>query len=166
VDNNHFAGFANVMSVGGATTNEKILSFCHLPSGWNYGRGKPASVKTALDAMNFVNLFYVKGVRETDAFPGPNGEIAVTAYAQDYYLNVGIESDGRIEVSFERNRGEIFDKDCENLYTAYYYVMFALSTMVPEWNTPASLMSKPSTIGWAGSTITPSKPMAKMAVYP
>jgi hypothetical protein len=90
-------------------TLRKISSFQLLPIGWDYGRGVPASTSTAERARSIYNSFTQLGFVETDAFPGSDGEIMVTAYKDDYYLECLVEIDGTYTIIAEKNRSEFLE---------------------------------------------------------
>lgn len=67
-------------------TAEKIKSFGGLQVGWNFGDGDAISaqeVKRALEALAFFRQY---GLSINDAFPGLDGEVKVTSYKDDYYV--------------------------------------------------------------------------------
>lgn len=67
-------------------TAEKIRSFEGLKAGWNFGEGDAISAKEvdrALLALAVVRQF---GLSINDAFPGLDGEVKVTSYKDDYYV--------------------------------------------------------------------------------
>jgi hypothetical protein len=71
-------------------TEKKIKSFSKLQQGWNYGFGAPftdAQIKRSLDIHRF---FIQLGISTTDAFPGMAGEISITGYKGEYYLEYTI----------------------------------------------------------------------------
>lgn len=78
-----------------AATDQKIRSFASLPLGWHYGNGAPAPESLIRIARNYHNLFLTLGFSETDAFPGIDGEIMVTAYRGKncIELTVGLDRD-------------------------------------------------------------------------
>ena len=94
-------------------TKKKIDSFCKLPKGWHYGEGVPASKKRIEKAHKINDFFHSYGVN-TDAFPGIEGEIQVTAYLDEYYWEVTIERDNSIVYVFEVNEVE---RECTEKYT-------------------------------------------------
>lgn len=77
-------------------TELKIKGFAGLPLGWNFGRGTGISPPIIENALKINKTAIDMAFYETDAFPGDNGEIMVTIYYQEYYLEFTIESDGEI----------------------------------------------------------------------
>lgn len=72
-------------------TIKKIESFCYLPVGWNYGKGAPIELKTVKAAIEIYNFFLMLGLSRTDAFPGVDGEVMITAYHRQHYIGATIE---------------------------------------------------------------------------
>lgn len=74
-----------------ATTVRKLRSFEQLPVGWHYGSGGPAS-RTVIDAaVSLYEQMVSLGLTRTDAFPGAEGEIQVTAYHRQHFVAVTID---------------------------------------------------------------------------
>ena len=108
---------------------EKIDSFLELEKGWHYGEGIAFSKETVSMAKKFAEQA-IWSVFDTDAFPGIDGEIMVTVYFEDHYLEFTIESSGEIEYVYEfkdeeidesenlnfREAEEKLDKFCENIW--------------------------------------------------
>lgn len=65
---------------------KKITEFTKLAAGWNFGAGKEFLDRVIIQAKQADNLLVQLLAAPTDAFPGSNGEIMVTAYKDDYYL--------------------------------------------------------------------------------
>jgi hypothetical protein len=87
-------------------TIKKINSFVSLPVGWHYGSGTAPSAGTIKVATSMHNFFVQVGLTATDAFPGINGEIMVTAYKENYYVECLIEANGNYSVIGEENKKE------------------------------------------------------------
>ena len=73
-------------------TEKKIQSFKELESGWHYGEG--VSIKqSVLDNAILLNQEAInQAFYETDAFPGLNGEVMVTIYSGEHYLEFTLEA--------------------------------------------------------------------------
>src|SRR5580704_1477234 len=85
-------------------TKDKIRSFRNLPQGWNYGRGGPAAEQTVQIAQDYLWMFMTLGFVETDAFPGVDGEIMVTAYLGRHCVEVTVEPDRSFAVGHQIDR--------------------------------------------------------------
>ena len=88
-------------------TAEKIRQFKELPVGWNYGEGVPPTEETISTALRLNIEVAAAGFKRTNAFPGENGEIQVTAYHQSIYLEMMIEPDGLITFVYEDGDQEV-----------------------------------------------------------
>jgi hypothetical protein len=93
------------------TTMMKIQSFENLALGWNYGEGGPIDPSVIRGAISILLKFSLTGLTDTDAFPGINGEVMVTAYERDHYLEAIVESNGSISVTYDVNDVEKFSKE-------------------------------------------------------
>ena len=94
-----------------AQTEDKILGFRSLPSGWYFGEGVPPSEDTVRKAMELNRDMGRNGFNRTDAFPGSDGEICVTAYYGSIYLEFTLEFDGLITYALEQGDAEIEYKE-------------------------------------------------------
>jgi hypothetical protein len=92
-------------------TMRKIQSFEKLALGWNYGQGGPVDPTVIRGAITVLLKFSLAGLNDTDAFPGLNGEVMVTAYEGDHYLEAILENDGSITVTYDVNDVEKFSKE-------------------------------------------------------
>jgi hypothetical protein len=88
-------------------TTQKIKSFRDLPVGWHYGSGVPPTDETIRKALLLNAEAGFAGFRKTNAFPGTDGEIQVTAYHESIYLELMLELDGRVIFIYEHNDKEI-----------------------------------------------------------
>lgn len=87
-------------------TAEKIRSFRELPTGWHYGNGNAPSDETIQKALTLNSELALSGFSKTNAFPGIEGEIQVTAYHGPLYLEFTIEPDKGITFIYEHNGEE------------------------------------------------------------
>lgn len=90
-----------------SATAEKILSFRSLPVGWHYGRGGPLSVDVVNRALQIDSYYRQLGFSTTDAFPGADGELMITAYRGPHCIETIISTDLRYSVTHERDDTEI-----------------------------------------------------------
>lgn len=91
-------------------TLKKIDSFLYLEKGWHYGKGVFPSKKTIAIAKKIAEQA-LSNIFDTDAFPGIDGEIMVTVYYKEHYLEFTIESDGEITFVHELNDEELVYKE-------------------------------------------------------
>lgn len=82
-------------------TRDKIAAFANLPDGWHYGSGTRPSDATIRRALEVHDVLLSLGFAATEAFPGPNGEIVVTAYEREHCLEIVAESDGSVSIIYE-----------------------------------------------------------------
>ncbi len=88
-------------------TAKKIAGFGRLPAGWHYGRGVTPSESTISSALVLHNVMHETGFEQTDAFPGADGEIRVTAYHGPIYLELTVEPNGSLAFVCEYQDVEI-----------------------------------------------------------
>jgi hypothetical protein len=88
----------------------KISSFSALENGWHYGSGVTPDIETIGLAKRLLNVVQSFGVPTTDAFPGAAGEIMVTGYTSEDYLELICSADGTVAIVRERNGVEDFDQ--------------------------------------------------------
>ena len=90
-----------------AQTTAKILGFAELPVGWHYGGGVPPAETTITAALKLNREAEASGFDKTNAFPGIEGEIQVTAYLGALCLEFTIERDGGITFVKEQDDQEL-----------------------------------------------------------
>jgi len=86
------------------TTKDKILTFSSFEKGWHFGEGVPPTKDILQQAVGMSDRIAISGFR-SNAFPGIDGEIMVTAYHGKNYLEFTFETDGT--VTFVREKEEI-----------------------------------------------------------
>jgi len=72
-------------------TAEKIRSFADLPAGWHFGVGRPSDIAETQRALAILDDLRSLGFTTTNAFPGQDGEIAVTVDALDNDIEIIVE---------------------------------------------------------------------------
>ena len=85
-------------------TAKKIQDFQKLAKGWNFGEGQPFSEKIIKEAKALNKEMIENCFLETGAFPGNDGEIMVTLYYSDYYLEFTIEPNLTITFAKENKK--------------------------------------------------------------
>lgn len=91
---------------------DKILSFEHLDEGWQFGEGVPAPAAMVQSSLKVLNAGRTLGLR-ADAFPGPEGEIAVVFYQGKRCLEILVRLDEEhtvFDVSLEEGIGLDYDE--------------------------------------------------------
>lgn len=84
----------------------KIQDFLTLRQGWCYGDGLSFSRAIADIATQIATRLLSYGFSEMDAFPGLNGEIRVTCYSSEKYLEFTVETVDSITFLFEDGDAE------------------------------------------------------------
>jgi hypothetical protein len=85
-------------------TLAKIVSFAGLPVGWDYGQGVPASANTVSLARNLYYELTQLGFTRTEAFPGTDGGIQLTAYERDLrHIIIIVRPSGEISLAHKIN---------------------------------------------------------------
>jgi hypothetical protein len=87
-----------------SATIRKIRQFQNLPSGWYYGAGIAPSRETINIALGLVTKSINAGFNENNAFAGPDGEIQVTVYHGNTYLEFTVDPD--LSIRFVRENGD------------------------------------------------------------
>lgn len=90
---------------------EKVESFRNLELGWFYGSGIKPTDATIRNSLILLEEIINSGFEKTDAFPGENGEIQVTGYLRDEYIEIIVDSDNINLISFEVNDEEVYYKE-------------------------------------------------------
>ena len=99
-------------------TTRKINDFKKLKKGWNFGEGVSFKKSILMDAV-FLNQEAGRlGFFETDAFPGPNGEVMVTVYSGNHYLEFIIELDRSVTFRHEQAGEELYRQEALSLHEA------------------------------------------------
>ena len=135
------------------STVQKILSFLRLPTGWCYGRGRAPSQSVADLAIKWATATRAIGFQTTNAFPGENGEISVTAYHQNHYVEAIIETTGLISLHYEKDDTPVWSHENLPLDRARQYITAVAGEI---WNTPGSYILGITTQFQASSIAPPS----------
>ncbi|MEB2786960.1 hypothetical protein [Algoriphagus persicinus] len=80
---------------------QKIHSFQELKQGWHFGEGHEPKKETIEMAEKIVQLLHVEFFCKVDAFPGIWGEIQITAYPEDFFMEINILENGAMELVVE-----------------------------------------------------------------
>lgn len=89
----------------------KIAEFSELPEGWHFGEGKRISKDNVSIAERIFYAIFYQGIVATDAFPGIDGEIRITGYFDEHYLEFTLETDESITYLYEIDDIEIEYKE-------------------------------------------------------
>lgn len=99
-DSTQAAALVETPTKSGGPTIEKIQNFAKLPVGWDSGAGVPASERLVDDALRLHRSAEAR-VLETNAFPGTNGSILLTFYAEGECLEITLNPKGDCDCTLE-----------------------------------------------------------------
>jgi hypothetical protein len=137
-------------------TEEKIRSFSALAVGWHYGTGLAPSQEMIATAIQWHRYLISLGFTVTDAFPGRNGEIMVTAYQGSHYIEILLESISTVSFLHERDGKEVRSLD----QVTPDQVFRALGELAGEiWNTSGYSIQNISTVNVVSLRASPSRSM-------
>lgn len=105
----------------------KVISFARLYPGWHYGAGVPAPEKRVGRAIAYIMFFNGLGLDETDAFPGVDGEVMLTAYKGRHYLQLTLEANDRITAVYQINGDDVFYDEGLSNQDAISWIMDVVS---------------------------------------
>lgn len=74
-------------------SHRKLDGFSRLALGWHYGTGGPIDQAIINRGKNVTSLLLRAGFSWTDAFPGEDGTVLVTAYAGKDYIGIMVNHD-------------------------------------------------------------------------
>lgn len=97
--------------MGSASTKQhsvltKIRDFLQLKPGWHFGEGKPPD-KNIIERALFLAERAIAVLFNIDAFPGIDGEIMVTIYHYNHYLEFTFETDNSVTYVHEKDGKEV-----------------------------------------------------------
>ena len=121
----------------------KVKNFLRLEQGWHFGEGNPPTIECTKKASRIVEraIMLLFGV---DVFPGIDGEIMVTIYYKNHYLEFIVETDETVTFIHEQDDIEIDSKENLHFSSALKKLndfgeviwnmseLSTLSTMIPE----------------------------------
>ena len=91
---------------------KKIKSFLELSDGWHFSDGETPSIDVIEQAIKLHNTLVEVGLSQTDAFPGIDGEVRVTAYTRNSYYEFTIDKYFHVTFVYEiNNRVQVFEED-------------------------------------------------------
>ncbi len=86
---------------------KKIEGFATLPRGWNYGEGEPPGQDTIEAAVEIYKIGKKLGF-SCEVFPVADGEIEVSLYRKDHFVDILIKDFGAMELTYEVGIGREF----------------------------------------------------------
>src|SRR6266496_6641628 len=101
------SGFLTASDKDLSDTGKKIQSFSRLRQGWHFGEGSAPSETLIKKAIELDGLAQSLGFTDTDAFPGPNGEVRYCVYDGPNYYEFTLEIDGSVTTVIESDATEL-----------------------------------------------------------
>lgn len=100
----------NVVNEGRAA--RKLKSFGAFEKGWLMGEGEEFSGSVIRCVERLIDECDASGINRTNVFPGPNGEIALTMYNDNSFLQFTVNEDLTIDYVKKKDKREV-DSDEE-----------------------------------------------------
>lgn len=89
-------------------TRGKLIGFAFLPNGWHFNEGIPAKEHTLRTALTLLGELEEVGFTRTDAYPGGDGSVMISAYELPDSYDFSIRPSGAITVTHDRGDEELF----------------------------------------------------------
>lgn len=105
------------------------MEFGDLKKGWHYGEGAKFSESAIEEAIQVHRQITFAGCDQTNAFPGPNGEIQITVYNQQDCFEFERDQTGQWAVIHEQNGIETESTECLSLEQVVERVRVMKSTI-------------------------------------
>lgn len=145
--------------IPGLETANKIRRFLTYPNGWHFGRGVPPTLERVKEAL-ILNNAAAKAELHTNAFLGSEGEVRVTVYHNDIYLQFTLGDDDSVEYVREEREVETVRTprlrlvDALSILNAFENelcltsVSSTATTTIRTRDTSKTLPSKPPDVDW------------------
>jgi hypothetical protein len=92
-------------------TRDKIVGFAYLPVGWNFNRGVPAKETALKAALTLLDDLEKAGFHNTDAYPGNDGSVMVSAYVLPDYFDFDVKPSGLVTVVHAQGDEDLFYRE-------------------------------------------------------
>lgn len=92
-------------------TRGKLIGFAFLQEGWHFKEGVPAKEHTLRTALTLLGDLENAGFTRTDAYPGIDGSVMISAYDLPDSFDFSIRPSGAITVTHERDEEELFYRE-------------------------------------------------------
>jgi hypothetical protein len=102
----------------------KVLSFAHLPLGWHYGRGGPATESTVRRALATREFLMTQGANSIEAFLREDRSIVISAFNEADQVDVTVAKSGSYDIFVERNEDTLLDEEGLDFSKVAAYVRF------------------------------------------
>jgi hypothetical protein len=137
-------------------TKEKIKSFALLPSGWHYGGGMPPPAERIKNAEAWHEKLVTYGFAATDAFPGADGEIMISAYRDNHVFELVLEADDTLSFYHEHNDATLTSlshKGISEIEATMTRVAGELWSILGSFTNETLTLEKIGSIGWRLKTL-------------
>lgn len=149
-----------------SATEEKIRSFLNKPVGWHYNAGKPPVPERISVAVSYLRVLHALGLYETDAFPGVDGEIMVTAYNKKAYYETSFELNGNANFVFRYSDEDRIDEENVSVPRMIAHLLEAIQQAEQEECSTFVLFTQNTTIQEQKSSKTMLSRTAQMGAVP
>lgn len=99
-------------------TEMKVREYARLPEGWFFGDCQGIEKETVTISLRLLREAEHLGLHDTNVFPGGDGELLLTIYHGDYYMDLMVEPDGTVDVTVERGEEELVCREGVSLLEA------------------------------------------------
>lgn len=124
-------------SIPANSTERLIRSFGKLSKGWHYGEGLPPSSK-AIDTAICLNKDLIrKGLTNTEAFPGLNGNLIINLQFNEYYFEFDIYNNHSINLYCEIDDRKFSEEKNRD----YNGITKTISNTIAKWTSSESCTS-------------------------
>ncbi len=146
-----------------ADTAQKIANFKNLEEGWHFGGGVTPSDATISQASALNDEAGRAGFTRTNAFPGIDGEIRVTAYHGSIYLELTIEPSGQVTYVLEHDDDEVVYEENLSIDEALERIRAFWGTIWPSSGLSIAVSTIPTRSVFK---VSPSNPPTMVVEYP
>lgn len=99
-------------------TEMKVREYARLPEGWFFGDCQGIENETVTISLRLLREAEHLGLHDTNVFPGGDGELLLTIYHGDYYMDLMVEPDGTVDVTVEKGEEELVYREGVSLLEA------------------------------------------------
>jgi len=103
-------------------TVRKLTGFSQLPDGWHFGEGVPPSASVIKFSLHLLESATNLGFFDTDAFAGTAGQVRITIYRNEYYLEFTSYADGSVTYRREDSDDEVAYLEGQTLSQAVEHI--------------------------------------------
>lgn len=123
-----------VSSTEPSPSEKKLLEFVNLKKGWHFGSGDKIDLSIIERGRDVVRQFLMLAVTQTNAFPGPNGEVEVVGYLREESISIIVEIDGTYSLVHQSQDREKFATEHVSPSKLRAHLLFCVSAIRDEAN--------------------------------